>query len=111
MRILLDECLPRRLGRELVGHEVTTVAQAGWSGLTNGALVARIGAAYDAFVTVDRNLSAQQNLSDLAFGVIVLRAPSNRLDALKPLVPALLTALGALQPGELVRVPPRSGPG
>jgi predicted nuclease of predicted toxin-antitoxin system len=36
MKVLLDECLPRKLGRLLVGHEVTTVQEAGWSGVTNG---------------------------------------------------------------------------
>jgi hypothetical protein len=39
LRVLLDECLPRRFGAALQGHVVTTVPQAGWAGLTNGALL------------------------------------------------------------------------
>lgn len=58
MRVLLDECLPRKLGRLLVGHEVTKVQQAGWAGLVNGRLLQQIDGSHDAFITVDRNLPA-----------------------------------------------------
>ena len=105
MRIILDECLPRRLGLELTGHLVATVPQAGWAGIANGKLLARIQGNYDAFVTVDQNLPAQQKTSAFSFGVIVLRAPSNKLDDLKPLVPQMLAALDSLQPGQVVLVP------
>ena len=60
MRIILDECLPRRLGLELPGHLVTTVPLAGWASVSNGRLLARINGNYDAFITVDKNLPAQQ---------------------------------------------------
>jgi hypothetical protein len=79
--------------------------------MSNGALLARIGGAFDAFVTVDKNLPAQKELSGLAFGVIVLRASSNRLEALKAMVPELLVALETLQPGMLVSIAPNSGSG
>ena len=39
MRVLLDECVPRRLAREFVGHEIRTVHEQGWTGLKNGALL------------------------------------------------------------------------
>jgi len=102
MRVLLDECLPRRLSLELVDHTVTSFPQAGWAGMKNGELLSLIGGQFEAFVTVDQNLAAQQNTSDLPFGVVVLRAPSNNLAELKPLVPRLLTTLAALRPGEVV---------
>ena len=53
MRVLLDECLPRRLGLELTGHLVSTVPQAGWAGISNGKLLALIASNYDTFLTVD----------------------------------------------------------
>jgi hypothetical protein len=56
MRVILDECLPRRLGLELSGHLVSTVPLAGWAGISNGKLLARINGNYDAFITVDKNL-------------------------------------------------------
>jgi len=78
VRVILDECLPRRLGTLLTGHVVTTVPQAGWAGVANGRLLALIGDAFDAFVTVDKNLAAQQATENLAFGIVVLRAPSGQ---------------------------------
>ena len=105
MKVLLDECLPRRLARAFVGHEVATVAQAGWAGISNGRLLALIEGRFDAFVTMDKNPPAQQTLDGRSFGVIVLKANSNRLADLQPLVPAVLAALASLQPGMVVRIP------
>lgn len=104
MRVILDECLPRRLGLELAGHLVSTVPLAGWAGVSNGKLLARIAGNYDAFVTVDKNLPSQQKTVALPFGVIVLRAPSNQLSDLRPLVPKILAALASLHPGQVVTV-------
>lgn len=99
MRLLLDECVDRRLARDLAGHEVKTVPQAGWAGKKNGALLAPAETAFDVFITVDRNLSFQQNLSEFNIAVLVLHAPSNRLEDLRPLAPKILSALPALAKG------------
>jgi hypothetical protein len=80
------------------------VPQAGWAGISNGKLLALIAGNYDAFLTVDKNLPAQQKTAALSFGVVVLRAPSNQLAELRPLVPQILTALTALHPGSVVVV-------
>ena len=90
MRVLLDECLPSRLKRVLPGHEVTTVSEAGWAGKTNGDLLGAAVGQFDAFITIDKNLPAQQNLQRLEIGVVVLEAHSNRYQDLEPLAPALL---------------------
>lgn len=104
MRVLLDENLPVGLIHHLVGHDATTVAALGWAGVTNGELLRRASGRFEAFLTMDRNLTQQQPLSSLSFGVVLLSAPSNRLVELQPLVPEVLDALGTLQPGSLVRV-------
>ena len=62
MRILLDECVDRRLATDIVGHDVGTVPGAGWAGLQNGELLSRAQADFDVFVTVDRKLSFQKDL-------------------------------------------------
>jgi hypothetical protein len=49
MRLLLDECLPRQLKRELAGHDVVTVPEAGLAGLKNGALLRRASELFDTF--------------------------------------------------------------
>jgi hypothetical protein len=98
MRLLLDESIPKRLGRSLNDHSVQTVVEAGWSGIKNGALLALAAAEFDAFITVDKNLPYQQNLSALPIALIVLDSLSNELPALLPLVPALLRELSSLKP-------------
>ena|SRR5207244_314351 len=107
MRILLDECVPRPLRRELPGHDVRTVPEMGWSGKRNGELLQLMAAAsFEAFVTVDQNLRHQQNLKATKIAVVVLVAPTNRLADLVPLVPKLHAALAAVQPGDYVEVAP-----
>ena len=101
MRLLLDECVDRRLAQDISGHEVATVVGLGWVGIRNGALLARAAGHFDAFVTVDRNLAFQQRIDNLPFAVIVLRARTNRLVDLKPLVPRLLQLLPDVRPGEV----------
>jgi PIN like domain len=79
MRILLDECIDRRLARGFVNFEVKTVPQMGWTGTLDGDLLPLVAAEFDVFITVDRNLPYQQNLTKLDLAVLVLEAPSNRL--------------------------------
>jgi len=101
VRVLLDECVDRRLTRELVGFEVSTVVDLGWAGIKNGALLARAAGKFDVVVTVDRNLAFQQRIGDLSFAVVVLRARSKRLFDLRPLVPEILRVLPTLRSGEV----------
>jgi hypothetical protein len=105
MRLLLDECVPRPLRRELPGHEIKTVQELGWSGTRNGPLLKLIkGMSFDAFVTTDQRLEYQQNLEAAGVAVVVLVAKSNKLRALLPLVPELHEALARVRPGDVVRV-------
>jgi Domain of unknown function (DUF5615) len=104
VRVLLDEQLPLDLAAVLQGHSVDTVAGRGWAGITNGELLRRMEGEYDALITMDRGIEFQQNLTTAAVGVLLLRAPSNRMVHLQPLVPAILAALPALEPGQLHRV-------
>jgi predicted nuclease of predicted toxin-antitoxin system len=101
MKLLLDECIDRRLARDLPGHFVRTVPQMGWATIKNGRLLRRAEKEFDVFVTVDRNLSFQQNLPKFDIAVAVLRARSNRLDALQPLAAPLLAALVKMKPGRV----------
>ena len=104
MRVLLDESLPRPLGRLLTGHDVRTVAQEGWASFENGDLLRVSAARFDVLLTADQNLEFQQNPTTLPIAVIVLVADSNRLEALEPLVPPRLRVLENLQPKTIVRV-------
>ncbi len=104
MRLLLDECVPKRLKRELLGHEVQTVQDMGWAGIENGALLKLADGQFDALLTVDQGIEYQQNLSGLRITVVVMLAASNDVDDLRPLLPAVERALTSLRTGETVRV-------
>lgn len=104
MRVLLDENLPHDLIDALSSHSVFTVQGLGWSGVKNGDLLKRASGHIDGFVTMDRNLEREHDLSALPFGVIILRAGSNRVPDLLPLVPETLAALDRLEPGTIERV-------
>lgn len=100
MKIILDECIDRRLAKEFTEHEVSTVPGMGWAGVKNGQLLAKVSEPFDVFITVDRNLPFEQNLSQFDVAIVVLQAPSNRLRDLKPLVPKVLAALATASKGE-----------
>jgi predicted nuclease of predicted toxin-antitoxin system len=100
MKILLDECVDWRLSRDIIGHDVKTVRQMGWQTIKNGELMRLASGNFDVFVTVDRNLSFQQNLSAYSFSIIVLAAKTNRLADLRPLIPKLLEVIPTAEMGE-----------
>ncbi len=104
MRVLLDECIDRRLGRDLIGHEVRTVPQMGWAGTLDGDLLPLVAAEFDVFITVDRNLPYQQNLTVLDLAVLVLVARSNRLADLQPLASTILAVIPVAVKGEATTI-------
>ena len=104
MRLLLDECLPRMLKRDLVGHDVATVVEAGYSGMKNGALLRTAAGNYDVFITVDQNLPFQQNIGSLEIAVLVLVAGGIKYDDLQALAPQVLETLPTLKSGEIRRL-------
>ena len=104
MKILLDECIDWRLARDIPGHEVRTVPQAGWASLKNGELLERAQADFDAFVTTDRNIEHAQNIPTYSIAVVVLRAKSNRVADLRLLIPDLLSKIGFCQRGTVTYV-------
>ena len=106
MKLLLDECIDRRLAGELAWHDVKTVPQMGWATKKNGELLELAENEFDVFITVDRNLAFQQNLSQFDIAVLILHVASNRLADLKPLVPRILSILPALIKGRAETVRP-----
>jgi hypothetical protein len=103
VRILLDECLPRELADELIGHEVRTVQEQGWSGIENGELLRRAAGSFAAFLTADKHIEKREQIpGDLA--VVTIRAPSNRIQSLRPLVQEILRVLIELKLGRFYRV-------
>lgn len=104
MNVLLDECVDWRLSRDIAGHDIKTAHQMGWAMIKNGDLLSLAEKHFDVFVTVDRNLSFQQNLVSFKIAVVVLRARTNRLADLRPLVPNLLAVLPSVKLGAVTYI-------
>jgi hypothetical protein len=105
VKVLLDECLPRDLRKHLVGHDCQTVPHAGLSGKANGELLALAEqTGWQVLLTMDRGMPYQQNLAGRSISLVVIRAQSNRLPDLLPLVPAILATLPSLKPGEVKQI-------
>jgi hypothetical protein len=105
MRILLDECVPSPLGRELAGHDVRTIRQMGWAGKKNGELLSLMAVAgFDVLLTADQSLRHQQNVATSGVAIVAMIAVSNRLADLLPLLPAVVTALQGIRPGTAIEV-------
>jgi hypothetical protein len=105
MKVLLDECIPRKLKSALASHECKTVPEAGLAGRKNGVLLSLAeGAGFDVFLTMDKGLQYQQNLADRSIAIVILRSRSNRLQDLLPHMEACLLAMSSIQRGEVIRV-------
>ena len=105
MKILIEECIPRKLKNSFPDHECRTVPEAGLAGKKNGELLSiaeRQG--FELFLTMDRGIEYEQDLAGHRIAIIILRAKSNRLADLLPLVPACLASICSIQAGQLVRV-------
>lgn len=100
MKILLDECIDRRLATYLIEYNVKTVSQMGWSGTKNGQLLGLAAVEFDVFITVDQNLPFEQNLQQFDLAIIVLQTFSNPLADLKLLVPQIISSLPQISKGE-----------
>src|SRR5437870_13463089 len=101
MRILIDECIDRRLRDFLAGHECQTARYAGFGGLENGALLtAAENAKFDVLLTVDRGIEFQQDLRHRNIAILIVYAKSIRLKDLLPHVATCLAGLESIQPGK-----------
>jgi predicted nuclease of predicted toxin-antitoxin system len=105
MRILVDECIDRRLRDLLPGHDCQTARYAGFGGLENGALLtAAENAGFDVLLTVDRGIEFQQDLRRRNIAIIILCAKSIRLKDLLPHMAECLAQLESIQRGQIVRI-------
>ena len=104
MRVLVDECAPFALKIALAqrGHECSTVQEIGWSGKKNGELLTLAEADFDVFVTLDRKIPYQQNLSQRKIGLVVINARSNLIIDIAPYFDPCARAINEVKPGEVI---------
>ena len=103
MRVLFDNGTPNPIARSLAGHEVAFARQIGWHELRNGELLRQAEAAgFDVFLTADRNIRYQQNLTGRKIAIVVLgnqQWPNVRLH-----LERIAAAVNASVPGGFVEV-------
>lgn len=105
MKLLLDHCVDRRLADHLAPHEVQTAAELGWHQYRNGRLLAAAAAAgFDAMLTTDKGMLHQQNQKTLPISVVILRAVSNRLSGLVPLIEPLQQVIESLPARQVIEL-------
>jgi len=105
MRILIDECLDERLRNLMPGHDCQTARYAGLAGVKNSELLAAAEAAeFEVLLTVDQGFEYQQNPKGRKISIVIFCAKSNRLNELLPLIPACITYLESIKPGQVIRI-------
>ena len=101
MKVLLDECLPKKLKRDIEADFVQTVPEAGWASKKNGELLRLAEVDFDVLLTNDQNIEHQQNLKNFNLAFVVLVAPTNDIADLQPLMPAANKAMKIIRAGEV----------
>ncbi|MGB7201450.1 MAG: DUF5615 family PIN-like protein [Pyrinomonadaceae bacterium] len=101
MKILLDECLPKKLKFEIDAEFVQTVPEAGWASKQNGELLRLAEQEFNVLVTNDQNMERQQPISSFDLAFIVLVAPTNDIVDLLPLMPQLNEILDSIKSGTI----------
>jgi hypothetical protein len=105
MRLLLDECVPRKLKYHLTGIDCRTVPEAGLGGIKNGELLTRAEeTGFDVFLTLDRGIEYEQNLRKRHIAILVILVKSSRLEDLLVHKGKISEALASVQPGSLVKI-------
>jgi predicted nuclease of predicted toxin-antitoxin system len=109
MRILIDNCVPRKFARLISGHEVTHARQLGWHELENGDLIAAAELAdFQAMVTTDKNLQYQQNMAGRKISIVVLAPRLVFFENLEPLIGQLSLILAELTEGSFIVIKPEN---
>lgn len=104
MKILLDEHMPWAMRHRFPGPEVYTVHYMGWDGKVNGELLALARDEFDILITMDRGIPRQQSLSQNDVAVILVRARSNKIQDLRPLIPQIQDRIFAVRRGEIAYI-------
>lgn len=103
MKILLDECTPNVIKKRLAHRKIQTVQEMGWGGVKNGELLKVAEGEFDVFITTDKNLRYQQNLTTLELAVLLL--PTNQVPVVDVLIPAIEAALDNARVGDFIEIP------
>ncbi len=103
MKVIIDECVPSIVKRQLSDRDIVSVQEMGWAGIKNGKLLRLVAESFDVFITSDQNLRYQQNLTLIDLSIVVL--PSNQVPIVRLLISEIDSALDVVRTGSLVEIP------
>ncbi|MEO8149320.1 MAG: DUF5615 family PIN-like protein [Bacteroidia bacterium] len=84
MKILLDECVTKKLKRFITNHQCFTVSDMKWDGLRNGNLMSKsVENDFDLLLTIDKNLQYQQNIGKYNLIVVVFNTGSSKIEVME----------------------------
>ena len=107
MKILLDECVTKRIRPYLQKHEVFTVTEKGWNGLFNGKLMTKcVEDGIDILLTIDKNILFQQNISKYNLCVVIFDSIDSKVSSLITFLPSFEHMLGSIEKGRLYLIEP-----
>ncbi len=98
MKILLDECVTKRLKPYLTEFEVFTVSEMKWNGIKNGKLMTLcVDNNFDLLLTIDKNLMFQQNLDKYKLTIAVLNSSTSKIEELVLFMPSFKAQVDSLK--------------
>jgi len=101
--ILLDESVPRLVQQRLPQLDIKTVQEMGWAGLKNGDLLKRAESQFNVFITADKKLRYQQNLTNSRLAIIVL--PTNQVTVVATLLATIGETIRTIKTGSVLEIP------
>ena len=107
MKILLDECVTKKLKPLLPGFDVFTVSDMGWNGLKNGRLLSRAEEnGFDILLTIDKNIDSQQNIARYRIALVILDVEKSNLKFFEPIIPLFISGIQDFRKGNSYLIPP-----
>ena len=88
MKILLDECVTKKLKTSLSSHETVTVNEMGWNGVKNGnPLSLCTENNFDVLLTIDKNMMFQHHIANYNITVVIFNSSSSKTEELIKFIP------------------------
>src|ERR1043165_7924390 len=105
MKILLDECVTKKVKPHLVDHTVLRVSEMKWNGLKNGELLKQaVENNFDIFLTIDKNISFQQSISKHNITLVILDVQSSNITDVLRLLKEFIKRISSMRRNEAYKI-------
>jgi len=105
MKILLDECVTKKLKKHFSLHQVFTVANMNWLGMKNGNLMRNaINEGFDIILTIDKNLQFQNNMIEYNISIVIFHCENSKIETLIQFIPEFENQLTSFEKGKVYKI-------